>query len=314
VAGRSEEIAAAIGGRAKCYFAPSARRRPPVLLRWVLSALRTAGYLLWHRPKVVIVTNPPIFAPLVAYGCARLIGASVVMDSHPGGFGAQGDRVAAKMQRLHRWMVRRAALVLVTDESWSEKVREWGGNPAVIHEAPAGWVPTPPRRHTRLQVLVIGRFGRDEPVDAVIDAARERTECDFLMTGDPAALPDAVRAIAPANVTFVGFLDPDRYRAALVDSDAVLTLTTEPTSVMRAAYEAVYAGRPVIISDWPIGRELFPHALFAANHGASIAWAVSTLDARYARYAGKVDAARRIQSARWEAQRRLLLEVVSVAT
>ena len=32
------------------------------------------------------------------------------------------------------------------------------------------------------------------------------------------------------NVTLIGFLDPERYRAAVTQADAVLTLTTEPTS------------------------------------------------------------------------------------
>jgi glycosyltransferase involved in cell wall biosynthesis len=313
VAGRSEEIAAAIGGQATCFFPPGPTRRPPVLVRWVLSAIGTVGYLLRHRPKVVIVTNPPIFAPLVAYACARLVGATVVMDSHPGGFGAQGDRVAAKLQPLHRWMVRRAALVLVTDDSWSETVRDWGGTPAVIHEAPTDWVGPAPRRHRRLRILVVGRFGRDEPVDAVIDAARARPECDFLVTGDPAALDPELRSGAPSNVTFVGFLDAARYRGAVTDSDAVLTLTTEPTSVMRAAYEAVYASRPVVISDWPVGRELFPHALHTRNDAAAIARAISALDADYDLYAGAVDVARQVQSDRWLEQRRVLLDVVSAA-
>jgi glycosyltransferase involved in cell wall biosynthesis len=313
VAGRSEEIAAAIGGQATCFFPPGPTRRPPVLVRWVLSAIGTVGYLVRHRPKVVIVTNPPIFAPLVAYACARLIGATVVMDSHPGGFGAQGDRVAAKLQPLHRWMVRRAALVLVTDDSWSETVRDWGGTPAVIHEAPTDWVGGPPRRHQRLRVLVVGRFGRDEPVHAVIDAARARPECDFLVTGDPAALDAELRSGAPSNVTFVGFLDAAHYRGAVMDSDAVLTLTTEPTSVMRAAYEAVYARRPVVISDWPVGRELFPHALHTRNDAVAIARAIATLDADYDRYAGTVEGAGQVQLDRWLEQRRVLLDGVAAA-
>ena len=39
---------------------------------------------------------------------------------------------------------------------------------------------------------------------------------------------------------------------------------------MRAAYEAVYAGRPLIISDSPERRDLFPHAIHVTNDAASI--------------------------------------------
>ena len=277
VAGRSEEIAGAIGGEARCFFPLGSSRRPPVLVRYVLSAIGTVAYLLRRRPRVVVVTNPPIFAALIAYGCARVIGASVVMDSHPGGFGVQGDRVAARLQRLHRWMVGRVALVMVTDETWSEKVRSWGGTATVVHEAPADWDCPAPERHQRPRVLAVGRFAADEPIAAVLEAARRLPECDFALTGAVASCPTKLRESVPDNVTLVGFLDPAQYRAAVADTDVVLTLTTEPTSVMRAAYEAVYARRPVVVSDWPVARALFPHAVPTVNDEGAIARAIGSL-------------------------------------
>lgn len=310
VAGRSAEIAEAIGGEARCFFPPAPARRPPVLVRYVLSAIGTVGYLLVRRPRVVVVTNPPIFAALVAYCCARVLGASVVMDSHPGGFGVQGDRVAARVQRLHRWLVSRVALVLVTDDTWSDKVRSWGGTATVVHEAPADWDCPAPERHERPAVLVVGRFAADEPVDAVLEAARRLPTCDFALTGDPTSCPTPVRQSAPGNVTFVGFLDPARYRAAVADTDVVVTLTTEPTSVMRAAYEAVYARRPLVVSDWPVGRELFPLAVHAANDEDGLASAIGSLLADYERHARSVDEARRLQLVRWHVQRKALVEAI----
>ena len=310
VAGRSEEIAGAIGGEARCFFPLGSSRRPPVLVRYVLSAIGTVAYLLRRRPRVVVVTNPPIFAALIAYGCARVIGASVVMDSHPGGFGVQGDRVAARLQRLHRWMVGRVALVMVTDETWSEKVRSWGGTATVVHEAPADWDCPAPERHQRPRVLAVGRFAADEPIAAVLEAARRLPECDFALTGAVASCPTKLRESVPDNVTLVGFLDPAQYRAAVADTDVVLTLTTEPTSVMRAAYEAVYARRPVVVSDWPVARALFPHAVPTVNDQGAIARAIGSLLADYERHAGSVEEARRLQLERWEAQRKALVELV----
>jgi len=310
VAGRSEEIAAALGGEARCFFPQGTRVRPPVVLRWVLSAVGTAWYLLTRRPRAVIVTNPPIFAPLVVLACARLIGARVLMDSHPGGFGVQGDRVAGRVQPIHRLLMPRVDLVLVTEEGWSETVEARGGRAAIVHEAPAGWVLTPPSRHERLRVLVIGRFGGDEPVAQVLEAAGALPDCDFALTGDPSQLRDGLRDAAPGNVEFVGFLGPDAYRAAVVDCDAVLTLTTEPSSVMRAACEAVYAGRPVVVSDWPAGRELFPFGIHTANEGPAIARAIATLDADYDTYAAGVADARRLQQERWDRQLAVLVTAV----
>ncbi len=310
VPGRSAEIAAELQGTSMCFFPPGTRR-PPVLVRWVLSALRTLAALLSRRPDVVVVTNPPIFAPLVAFACAKVRGARVIMDSHPGGFGAQGDRVAARVQFLHRWLAARVDAVLVTEDSWSEVVRGWGGRPLVVHEAPAGWHQAPTARHERLQALVVGRFGPDEPLEAVFAAARAAPQCDFLLTGDPATCPERLRRSAGANVRFVGYLDAERYQKAVVESDVVVTLTTEPTSVMRAAYEAVYAGRPLVVSDWPVARRLFGHAHFAINDGPSLAGALLALDADYATAAAATTEARRAQLARWSAQRAALFEVLA---
>jgi hypothetical protein len=265
---------------------------------------------LSRRPRVVVVTNPPIFAALVAYGCARLVGASVILDSHPGGFGVQGDRVAARLQRPHRWLVRRAAAVLVTGEAWGDLVASWGGTATVVHEAPPDWDCPPPHRHARPRVLVAERFAADEDPEAVVGAARRLPQCDFTMTGDVAGCPPGLVESAPGNVTFVGFLDTDEYRAAVADSDIVVTLTTEPTSVMRAAYEAVYARRPLVVSDWPLARALFPHAAHTANDEESLAHAVGSVVADYDRYAGALDEARAVQLDRWEAQRAALARAI----
>ena len=304
VAGRSSELAEAAGGEAVCYFAPGGRR-PPVLVRWARSAVATVGRIGRDRPDVVVVTNPPAFAGLVAWAAGRVVGARLVLDSHPGGFGAQGDRVAARLQWLHRWLVRRSDLTLVAAAEWAGRVEAWGGRALVVHEAPGDWRYSTPHRHDRLRVLYVGRFAPDEPWQAVLDAARLVPGCDVLVTGeperahlDPAAVPD--------NVTLVGFLDPVAYAAAVGEADVVLTLTTEPGSVMRAAYEAVWAGRPLIVSDWPVGRDLFPYAVHVAGDARSVAGGLARADRHFARMAADGPAARDLQLSRWEAQRRAL--------
>ena len=311
VSGRSAEIADALGGEARCFYPPGAGSRPPVLARYLLSAVRTIDYLRRARPDLVIVTNPPVFAGCVALAWARWAGSSVVLDSHPGGFGAQGDTVSARLQPLHRWLVRRVDLTMVTAADFCRTVESWGGKAVIVHEAPGSWVPVPPPGHERPRVLCVGRFAGDEPVDVVIDAARLVPECDFLVTGDVRQCPPDVRAAAPDNVTFVGFLSPDRYRSAVEEANVVLTLTTEPLSVMRAAYEAVYAERPVIVSDWPINRELFGDAFHVDHRPQDLAAGVRQLCAGYEDALARTARARDRQLTRWEAQRAALLEVAA---
>jgi glycosyltransferase involved in cell wall biosynthesis len=277
-----------------------------VPVRWALSAVATAAHLVRRRPRVVVVTNPPCPAALVGWALGRALGAVVVLDSHPGAFGAQGDRVARALRGLHRFVTRHADVSIVADESWAGTVRAWGGEAVVVHEAPARWLPAAARRHRRLQVLYVGRFARDEPWEAVLGAAAELPGVDVAVTGDPDGVPLDRAALAP-NVRLTGYLGPDDYRRAVEEADCVVTLTTDGGSVMRAACEAVWAGRPLVVSDWPVAREAFPHALHVDNTAASIAGALRLLDAGYDEVAGRGPAARALQAARWEAQRAELL-------
>lgn len=312
VAGRSKEIAGALGGRAISLYPPGEGRRPHVALRYVHCALATP-WRLRRRPAIVVVTNPPVFAGLVAYAWGRLRGFPVALDSHPGGFGAQGDELSRRLWRLHRFLVRRVAFSLVADEPWAEIVAGWGGRAVVVHEAPMLELEAVPAERSRLRVLCVGRFARDEPVAAVLEAARRTPSVEVLVTGDPAACPPELAGSAPDNVRFVGFLGPAAYREALLGSHAVLTLTTEPSSVMRAAYEAVYAGRPLVLSDWPVARELFPCAVHVANEAGAIAAALAELPARYEALAAAAPLARAVQLARWQAQEDRLREAIGEA-
>jgi hypothetical protein len=75
---------------------------------------------------------------------------------------------------------------------------------------------------------------------------------------------------------------------------------------MRAAYEAVYARRPLIVSGWPIARQLFPHAVFVEHHTSALADAFRDVDARYEELGALTEAARDLQIARFDQQRRTL--------
>ena len=300
IAGRSAEIAAALGGESYCLFDERLRRRPLVPLRYAVSAFATARYLMRRKPRAVIVTNPPLLAGYVAWAYATLARVPLVLDSHPGAFGAQGDRVSGRLQSAHRWLARRVTATMVTDPDWVEHLAAWGADGLVLHEAPPLWSVTPAQAPAaRPVVLFVGTFGGDEPVDAFLDAARLCPELDIRVTGDPRrAAPGLLDDLAP-NVTLTGFLGPDDYADAVEEADVLVTLSTEPTSVMRAAYEAVYAGRPLVLSDWPGLKELFPYAVPVANNPLDLARGLRESVRGHAELRRQAPAARRLQDDRW---------------
>ncbi|MGO9560957.1 MAG: glycosyltransferase [Acidimicrobiales bacterium] len=316
VAGRSTELADALGGQAFALFPPTEDSRPPVLVRYLLSSLATLAILVRTDPRALIVTNPPILLACVAWSWAALRRIPLVLDSHPGSFGKQGDAVSARFIPVHRWLARHAASVLVTDDTWVSEVGSWGGKGLVMHEAPGSWALSPtsvPAPGIRPKVLFVCRFAGDEPVAEAIEAAKLAEGVDFLVTGRLEDLSPALREAAAPNVSFVGYLPSLQYRRLVEACDIVLTLTTESTSAMRAAYEAVYSGKVLVVSDWALDRALFPHAVHTANDARSIAASVEHAVASHAELQSHAARARQLQLERFDAQLAELATVLDLS-
>lgn len=310
--GRAEELAIALGGEARLFTGAGLNGRSTAPLRYVVNAVQTMIWLARRRPRAVAVQNPPTPAAYVVAAYARLARVPLLLDSHPVAFGRKNSRLWRALLPLHRRLARRSDLVLVTVEELAAEVRSWGARAQLVHEAPpaaAGVEGDPPPRDG-VRVLFVGVFAPDEPVAAVIEAAAGVPEATVAITGDVAQAPPALVERAPSNVEFVGFLNAATYAAALQDADVIMVLTTDLTSVVRAGYEAVYARRPLIVSDTPVLREVFPHAVHTRNTAAGIAAATR-------RALGDLDAlrdvasrAREEQEVRWEGQRRALSEAI----
>lgn len=310
--GRVLEISGLLGARPFLLHPVWLRDRRLTPVRYLVSAVLTLVQLARWRAAVVVVTNPPVLAAACAVLYGRLSGARTVLDSHPGGFGGMGDGLSARLQPLHRWAVRRAAATLVTGEPWAGTVRGWGGRALVVHEPPAPWtqaaIASTGGDGTR--VLFLGTYGRDEPVAEVLQAARELPGVCVRVTGDPAQAPPGLLAGRPDNVEPLGYLAADDYQREVLSADLAVVLTTDRTSVMRAAYEAVYARRPLVVSDWPALRELFPYAVHVPNTAEGIAAGVRSALADLPALRERTAAAYELQEQRWEHQIAALRDVI----
>jgi glycosyltransferase involved in cell wall biosynthesis len=309
---RADEIAESLGGVARRFDGYRLRGRATAPLRYVLNTAATAWWLVRRRPRAVITQNPPVFLGLIAwiYGCVART--PVLLDSHPASFGRKDAGIWRLLLPVHRFLAVRARLVLVTGAELAAEVHRWGGRAAEVHEAPpVGLTATPALKlDGRLKVFYVGVFAPDEPIEAVIEAARLTPTVDVLVTGDVRRAPAGLVEGAPDNVTFVGFLRRDDYRAGLADAHAVMALTTESSSVVRSGYEAVYAGRPLVTSDWPVLRETFPYAVHVMGRSAELAAALEGLEQRYEDLRSDTAAALAHQQATWANQRAAIEEAI----
>jgi glycosyltransferase involved in cell wall biosynthesis len=312
VAGRSLEIAAALGGDARCFYDFGFVRKSLIPLRYAASSLRTTAYLLRRRPRAVIVSNPPIFPALIAWLYCRLASAPLILDSHPSAFGFyETKKLVSLTMPLHRFLIRQARASIVTVDSLTEMVRAAGGRAEIVHEAPPLWETTPPPPlGARPRLLFVGIFADDEPVELVVGAAARLPQVDFRMTGDVRKCPRELLEDKPPNLELLGFLGADDYRDAVDASNVIITLTTRPEAVNRAANEAVFAKRPLIISDWPAMRSYFPHAVPVENNVQALAAGVERALVEYDELAGAVEKAVQEQRERWDRQLSLLRELV----
>jgi glycosyltransferase involved in cell wall biosynthesis len=293
---RPRALATALGGEARTFFDLGIVSRPLVPVRYLLSAARTLAYLARRRPSGVIVQAPPVPAALIAFAYGRLAGVPVVVDSHPAAFALERARPDRLMLPLLRWLAPRVSALIVTTPDLARRVREWGGRPLIVHEPPSPAARVAERPDG---VLFVSTFAPDEPLEEVLEAARALPDVRFRITGDPRRKPDVA---APPNVEWTGFLRGEDYWRMLGRSAVILSLTRREQAVLRSSYEAVYALRPLIASDWPHMRELFPQATHASNHGAGIAAAVRGVLERRAELEAAAAPARELQLARWEQQ------------
>jgi glycosyltransferase involved in cell wall biosynthesis len=304
-------MAAALGGEARCFYDFGFVSKPLIPLRYAASAVRTAIYLLRRRPRAVIVSNPPVFPAAIAWLYCRLAGAPLILDSHPSAFGFYETKKLVRLTMpLHRFLIRQARASIVTVDALTEMVRAEGGRAEIVHEAPPLWETSPaPPLGERPSLLFVGIFADDEPVELIAAAAKRLPEVDFRMTGDLRKAPPEILADKPANLELVGFLDAGDYRAAVDASNLIVTLTTRPEAVNRAANEAVFARRPLIVSDWPAMRSYFPHAVAVANTVEAVVAGVEDALARYDELVAAGEDAAREQQQRWDGQLGVLREL-----
>jgi glycosyltransferase involved in cell wall biosynthesis len=223
-----------------------------------------------QRPHVLIAITPPVVAPLVASCWCLTHRCRLVVDCHTGAFHSWKWRWSGWLLRP---VCRQAVVALVHTEGDQELVEAWGARALLLpDDLPQARDASPVPRAAGPRVVVGGSLDGNEPVAAVIAAARLIPNVNVRLTGDERRLPSSVRRTAPPNVVFTGWLDYPTFLGELLAANVVAVFSTDPHIMNRAAFEAVGLERPLVLSDLPGLRSRFgPAALFSPNHPRSMA-------------------------------------------
>lgn len=285
------------------------RRRGTVPVRYVVQAIRTVSWLVGSRPRAVFVQHPPSIAVWIVAAYARAAGIPYVIDAHSAVFQYAHWRWPLA---IHRWAMRGAAVVLVTDPHWAEAVAEIGANPLIVPDVPVEIAAEEPvHRRSAFTLVVVNTWAVDEPLEAIVAAAAAVPDVVFLVTGRDG--PAAARFPAlPQNVTFTGFLSLEAYHNLIDSADAVMCLTTRNHTMQRGACEALSHARPVVTSDRALLRDHFADAaVFVSDTPESIANGVSHLVRHYDGFAAAALRVRALRRGEWLERRDRIATLVT---
>jgi glycosyltransferase involved in cell wall biosynthesis len=251
-----------------------------IALKYLGQTLRTWRILAREWPDAVFVMSPSPIAVLAVYAFCAVTRKRFVIDAHSGAF---RNPLWKRLQGMQFWLCRRASATIVTNDHLAELVRSHGGHTVVVPDVPVKFptISTTPSR-SGFVVACVTSFGFDEPIEAILEAARRLPDVTFYMTGNPA---DGGRRLVgkPDNLVLTGFLSVSDYGALLKTADVVLALTTLDHTMLRGAYEAIYQGTPVIISNWPLLRSAFDAgAVHVDNTAAGIMEGIRTMQQEHA--------------------------------
>jgi glycosyltransferase involved in cell wall biosynthesis len=274
------------------------------LRRYAELGTRTLALLARNRGKTIIVQNPSLVLTLLAVLARPFFRLKVVRDAHNEAVEPYLNP-SASIRRLTYWLLARADHVIVTNRQLAEVVTARRGRPVVL----ADRIPGAPKlaargRDATFRVVFISTFARDEPLDEVLTAARTLgAGYEFLVTGNDKHLPAAVRATAPANVRFTGFLSEEDYWSELRDCDLVVDLSLIDNCLVCGAYEALAVGTPMVLSGSAASRELFGEAAcYTDNSAASIVVAIGEARARIAALRANAAGVRDRMTRDWDRQ------------
>lgn len=281
-----------------------------ILPKYIGQFFMTLWLLIRHRPAAVMVMSPPIFAAFAPLLYCLIMRRPFGLDCHTAAF------MHPRFQRL-QWLQaaieRRAAINIVHNEYLRGIVVGRGGRAVVVRDVPVVYEAGEVFELTRkFNVTVVCSFNPDEPVEAILEAARLSPTVQFYMTGNPKHLCEKLKFNIPPNVTLTGFVSDAAYGSLISRSDVVMSLTTRDHTMLRGAWEAIYQGTPVIVSDWPILREAFDKgAVHSDNSARAIAAAIEVVRGNQIELRREAGRARCDRIDRWKCTRTKLQKILN---
>ena len=258
--GRSAALAEELEAEAVFVATGRTGRVSSAPIRHAFQAINTVRILLRKRPRTIIVMAPPLPLVALAWVVSKIMGSRLIIDAHTGVF---NDPKWAWTMGIFLWFARRSMLTIVTNIQLVNELERAGVEATALHDPPSPVSPTSTEASAKSgqlvqdTVVVPCSFSSDEPIEAVIAAAKRLPDATFYLTGSPPRRFTDNSGQAPTNVVFTGYLPQEEYENLLRAATMVISLTTREFTMQRAGYEALSYHRPLLTSNTRVLREYF---------------------------------------------------------
>lgn len=273
------------------------------LLRYLFCTIRTLRILGTRGHRVWICQNPSIVLSAIAVCWGRITGHRIVIDAHNAAI--ENAEKRALLSVIDSWSLRNAAGVIVSNPRLAERAQRLGAQSLVLPDPLPRIDGLPGNPHGSgsgvSNVFVVCTWSDDEPFGAVLRAAQLVPDGVVIsISGDSKGREREEMARLPPNVRILGFVDSDEYVDRLSGANVVVDLTSREDCLVCGGYEAVAAGRPLILSDTAALRDHFRHGtVFTRDEPRAIADAIMYALVNQARLTADAKHGRSVMSLEW---------------
>lgn len=277
----------------------------PLMIGLTLLKLSRKNY------DIVFVQIPPLGSALAGFLYAKTYSKKLIFDTHSGLFFPECWH--QKLYLLfYRIMLKYISMNLVHNEGILKRNILTNTRTIVLEDKlPFKLVDSVlhPNRE-KFRMAVICGYGKDEPLQTILESIRLVPEVEFYLTGDSRALK--MKYFLTENIILTGHLTDEEYENFLRTANAIMAFTTRPDTVLCGAYEAVSLAKPLITSDLPMLRKYFSKGtIHAANDAQSITSAIRLLVNNYERLQNEMRELRKEKEIVWQEQFKPLKQLLS---
>ena len=236
-------------------------------LEYVVKSLQTLLVLFRDKPSTVWLQLPPSFLLHITFIYKFFFNRSlvVIVDCHNASFRSPWITIPGTVTLLNR-----SDMVIVHNREVVQQALQRGVNQNTVHvleDPPATINATASRNTSTSQTIVVPcSFNRDEPIAELLLAACLLPEIKFIITGNF----ERARGVhdlgnLPQNVELTGFIPASDFDQILANANVIMGLTNQEGIQLSVAGEALAVGKPMVLSNTKILRELFSDAAVFVN-------------------------------------------------